>query len=175
MREKRSWREVGKGSEEFEESIGEGIAVVKDQDGVFCASLFILGQGSADGVEQVGLMVKDWQPEDAAEASEEAGGGGAQVEEVEKIISTIVELFLESSETDAFAHPGGTAKQSDAPGFKPQVESVDELSLSGGIEHLFAPHVLGEGDLGESEVGFKVDALLFHDFPPKNWSWMWLR
>jgi len=24
-------------------------------------------------------MVKDWQPEDAAEASEEAGGGGAQI------------------------------------------------------------------------------------------------
>jgi hypothetical protein len=113
-------------------------------------------------------MVKDWQPEDAAEASEEAGGGGAQIEEVEQIIPAIVELFLEAPEADAFAHPRGTAKQSDPPGFQPQVEAVDELSLSGGVEHFFAPHVLGEGDFGESEVGFKVDALLFHGFPPKN-------
>ena len=135
---------------------------------MFCASFFILSQGSADGVEQIGLMVKDGQAEEATEASEEAGAGGAQIEQVEKIIPALVELFFESSEGDAFAYPWGSAKKSDPPGLQPQVQSVDELSLTGSIEHLFGPHVLGEGDFGESEVGFKMDALLCHDFPPKN-------
>jgi hypothetical protein len=160
--------EVGEGSEEFQEDIGEGVAVVKDKDGVFCTSFFILSEGSADGVEQIGLMVKDGQAEDATEASEEAGGGGAQIEQIEKIIPAIVELFFESPEADAFAYPWGSTKQSDSPGLQPQMESVDELSLSGCIEHFFGPHVLGEGDFGETEVGFKVDALFFHDCPPKN-------
>ena len=62
---------------------------------MFCASFFILSQGSADGVEQIGLMVKDGQAEEATEASEEAGGGGAQIEQVEKIIRIARELGIE--------------------------------------------------------------------------------
>jgi hypothetical protein len=64
-------------------------------------------------------MVEDWQAEDATQASEKACGGGAEIEQIEKFVSAIVELFFESSQADAFAYPWRAAKKSDASGFQP--------------------------------------------------------
>ncbi len=127
-----------------------------------------MGQQGADGIKQIGLMVKQGEAEDVAEASEQACGGDAEVEQIEQIVSALIQGFFESPQGDTFSHPCGAVKQGDASSFKPEVYTLDQFALSGGIEHLGGPHVLGERDLGESEVGLKMDFLLIHDWPPKS-------
>ena len=52
------------------------------------------------------------------------------------------------------------------------MEAVDKLLLCLCVEHFGCPHILGEGELGKTEVGFEVKPLLVHDDPPLSFVWM---
>ena len=81
--------EIRERSEHFDQLIGRAVAVVKHEDGClrfrssYCAR-YVLTE-----VKQVGLVVKDWKPQDAGQAPEEAHGGDAQVEQIEKVVAAL--------------------------------------------------------------------------------------
>ena len=131
-------------------------------------SVFILSEEGAEGIEEIRLMVEDGQGEQPAEASHEAEGGDSEVKEVEDVEATFVDLRLKSSEGDAFAHPCRAIDEGGASGFEPEVKPFEEFLLTGGVKHFGGPHVLGEWQFGESEVGLETHLLFVHLCAPMS-------
>jgi hypothetical protein len=88
---------------------------------MFSVPLFILSQECADGVKKVGLMIEQGECEDATEASEEPCGGDSEIKEVVKIVPALIQLCLESPQTDTFSHSWRSIEYGDASGFQPEV------------------------------------------------------
>lgn len=104
-------------------------------------------------VEEVGGVVAHGEAESSGDESQESVDGGRKRRDVEDGVPAVVEVAREASQSDALADACGPGDECEALDFEPHVEGEAKLALPGGVVHLGGPHVLGEGYLGEAEVG----------------------